>query len=58
MRLSIFVALVVGVLLIAPYHAQAQTFTVLYSFKGVPDGAGPSGGLVLDASGNIYGTTL
>jgi uncharacterized repeat protein (TIGR03803 family) len=56
-RLSIFFVLVAGVLLIAPYHAQAQTFTVLYSFKGTPDSAGPSGGLALDASGNIYGTS-
>ncbi len=30
--------------------------TVLYSFKGSPDGAVPSG-LVWDASGNLYGTT-
>jgi uncharacterized repeat protein (TIGR03803 family) len=31
--------------------------TVLYSFSGVPDGADPEGSLVLDASGNLYGTT-
>jgi uncharacterized repeat protein (TIGR03803 family) len=30
--------------------------TVLYSFTGGPDGAYPSGGLVRDAAGNIYGT--
>ncbi len=38
--------------------AQAQTFTVLYSFSGSDDGSGPSGSLVQDASGNLYGTTL
>jgi uncharacterized repeat protein (TIGR03803 family) len=36
---------------------QAQTFTVLYTFKGPPDGSSPNGGLVQDAAGNLYGTT-
>ncbi len=31
--------------------------TVLHSFTGLSDGGSPSGGLVLDSSGNIYGTT-
>jgi len=32
--------------------------TVLYSFAGYPtDGAAPSGGLIQDAAGNLYGTT-
>ncbi|HSZ62500.1 MAG TPA: choice-of-anchor tandem repeat GloVer-containing protein [Terriglobales bacterium] len=31
--------------------------TVLYSFTGTPDGAGPYAGVVLDAQGNLYGTT-
>jgi uncharacterized repeat protein (TIGR03803 family) len=35
---------------------QAQTFRVLYSFTGSPDGSGPDG-LLRDAAGNIYGTT-
>jgi hypothetical protein len=35
------------------------TETVLYVFKGnaSSDGASPAGGLVIDASGNLYGTT-
>jgi len=37
--------------------AQAQTFTVLYSFAGSPDGAAPQGGLVLDSARSLYGTT-
>jgi len=38
--------------------AQAQTFTVLYSFAGYPtDGAGPGAGLLMAPSGNLYGTT-
>ena len=31
--------------------------TVLYSFGVPPDGVNPSSGLVMDASGNLYGTT-
>jgi uncharacterized repeat protein (TIGR03803 family) len=31
--------------------------TVLYSFTGTPDGAGPYAGVVLDEQGNLYGTT-
>jgi len=46
-----------GLALTGPPSAQAQTFTSLYSFKGAPDGANPSGGLAIDAEGNIYGTT-
>jgi uncharacterized repeat protein (TIGR03803 family) len=33
------------------------TQATLYSFKGQPDGVFPYGGLVRDASGNLYGTT-
>ncbi len=32
--------------------------TVLYSFTGGSDGAGPQAGLVMDAAGNLYGTTF
>ena len=31
--------------------------TVVYSFTGGVDGGGPSGGVILDAAGNLYGTT-
>ena len=41
----------------ATQSAQAQTFKVLYSFKGKSDGSGPGGGVVLDTKGNLYGTT-
>jgi uncharacterized repeat protein (TIGR03803 family) len=32
--------------------------SVIYSFKGGKDGINPYGGLVLDAQGNLYGTTV
>ena len=34
------------------------TEKVLYSFAGGTDGANPNGGLVLDSSGDIFGTTV
>jgi uncharacterized repeat protein (TIGR03803 family) len=37
--------------------AKTGTFSVLYTFTGQIDGEFPSGGLILDASGNLYGTT-
>jgi len=38
-------------------HLPAQTFTVLHTFTGHPDGGGPFAGVILDSSGNVYGTT-
>lgn len=32
-------------------------FKNLYAFNGVPDGSAPSGPLVVDTAGNLYGTT-
>jgi uncharacterized repeat protein (TIGR03803 family) len=46
---------VVLALLTSPSYAQ--TFTVLHSFKGGTDGASPTAGLIMDAAGNLYGTT-
>ena len=31
--------------------------SVVYAFQGAPDGTGPSGNLLFDAAGNLYGTT-
>jgi uncharacterized protein YceK len=36
----------------------AWTKTVVHDFQGVPDGAGPQGGLIADAAGKLYGTTF
>jgi uncharacterized repeat protein (TIGR03803 family) len=38
-------------------HGGAWTERVLYKFKGGSDGVGPSGRLVFDQKGNLYGTT-
>jgi uncharacterized repeat protein (TIGR03803 family) len=37
--------------------AQAQTYTVLFKYNGGPVGEAPNGDLLLDAEGNLYGTT-
>src|SRR5258708_26366925 len=42
---------------VATRSAQAQTFTVLYTFKGAPDGNSPRAALIQDKVGNLYGTT-
>jgi len=56
-RLDAF-AVVAWVLLIAGQLAHAQTETVLYSFGGFSgDGQRPSAGVIMDSSGNLYGTT-
>jgi uncharacterized repeat protein (TIGR03803 family) len=42
---------------LAPNGSGGYTESVLYSFTGSNDGAGPRAGLTLDAAGNLYGTT-
>jgi len=47
--------------MVAPHAdapAEAATATALYSFRGGSDGAFPYAGVVLDASGALYGTTF
>lgn len=40
-------------------RAPAKTvYTMLYAFKGNPDGAQPYGGVTVDSSGNVFGTTF
>ena len=56
-RIDFFLTLTLGLVLLATAPAQAQTFTVLHAFTGVPDGKGPDSSLALDATGNLYGTT-
>jgi hypothetical protein len=52
-------ACVLAVLSMALGQAMhAQTFTVLHTFRGSPDGANPADGVVIDRAGNLYGVTL
>ena len=44
-------------LMAVPQSAHGQTFSVLYSFTNEVDGVSPDS-LVLDAAGNLYGTTF
>jgi uncharacterized repeat protein (TIGR03803 family) len=37
--------------------SPAQTFRVIYNFTGGADGGGPTNALLIDAAGNLYGTT-
>ncbi len=46
-----------GLIITAALSAQAQTYTILYSFQGGPNGTGPYADLIGDQDGNLYGTT-
>ena len=49
---------VLTIALILPTGASASgTARILYSFKDTPDGAAPYAGVILDSTGNLYGTT-
>jgi uncharacterized repeat protein (TIGR03803 family) len=53
-------AAVLGFVVRATLPGQAQTYSVLYNFcsqSQCTDGYGPSGQLIQDKSGNLYGTT-
>ncbi len=53
----LLLAAILGLLVTASQLVEAQTLTTLYSFQGIPDGAVPLAGVVLDSEGNLYGTT-
>jgi len=42
---------------LTPNGNGSWTESILYSFGSAPDGNGPTGGLIFDAAGNLYGTT-
>jgi uncharacterized repeat protein (TIGR03803 family) len=42
---------------LAPRTSSEWRETILHTFKGSGDGAGPHGGLILDTAGNVYGVT-
>ena len=55
--MAALVALSMATAISPPSHAQA--FKVLYTFTGYPtDGSQPDARLLMDASGNLYGTTV
>ena len=41
----------------APNGDGSWTFSMLYDFGGSGDGTNPIPGIILDAAGNLYGTT-
>jgi uncharacterized repeat protein (TIGR03803 family) len=51
-------AMVFGLILISTQPARGQTFKVIYTFTGGPDGGWPTDTLIMDTAGNLYGTTL
>jgi hypothetical protein len=42
---------------LSPSSSGGYTETILYTFTGAPDGQEPTGSLVFDAAGNLYGVT-
>ncbi|HEY6290812.1 MAG TPA: choice-of-anchor tandem repeat GloVer-containing protein [Terriglobia bacterium] len=54
---ALWYLIVLVVAAIRTRSAQAQTYSLLYSFQCGMDGSNPYGGLVRDGSGNLYGTT-
>lgn len=52
---ALLFALVLSLVASEPAHAQA--YAVLRSFSSQSDGGFPTGGLVRDQAGNMYGTT-
>jgi len=49
---------VLGLFVAAARSSRAQTLTTLYAFTGGTYGGNPTAGLVRDAKGNLYGTTV
>ncbi len=48
----------IAVFILASISAFGQHYKVLYNFTGGSDGAFPKSALLLDAAGNLYGTTV
>ena len=56
--LVLTIAMLVTTVLTTSVRSSAQTERVLHTFNGPGDGSQPFGNLLLDQSGNLYGTTL
>ena len=57
MKLTSIGVFVIGLAACVAVPSPAQTVNVVYNFTGGSDGATPLAGLVIDAAGNLYGTT-
>jgi len=57
LRLTHLLTLTICGLLLATPWALAQTYSVVHSFKGPPDGKYPKSILTRDKNGNLFGTT-
>ena len=42
----------------AEQAAMGPAFSVVYDFRGQPDGGSPTAGVIADSTGNLYGTTV
>jgi uncharacterized repeat protein (TIGR03803 family) len=49
---------VTGAKVVTVPTSPTQTYRVIYNFTGGADGSQPTGDLVIDAAGNLYGTTI
>src|SRR5580700_10368318 len=49
---------ILALLIVAVPYSHAQNEVVIHTFTGGTDGANPYGGLIRDARGNLYGTTV
>ena len=56
-RSSLLAILLATLLFASDSFAAGPEYRVLYRFHGSPDGDEPFAGLVMDAAGNLYGTT-
>lgn len=55
--LAVAAVTLIMALILVPGAWAASGYKVLYKFTGGSDGSQPSAGLILDPSGNLYGTT-
>jgi uncharacterized repeat protein (TIGR03803 family) len=56
-RVALVLATVFAMLVATSSFSQGQTFSLLYQFRSGDHGVAPYAGPVLDAKGNLYGTT-
>lgn len=56
--LAVVTVMLIIVLLLAPAAGAASKYKTLYKFKGGKNGNGSFAGLISDAAGNLYGTTV